>query len=242
MVYIERIRECAVNTIQCNDCFSKSAIDTVRRWLGMQLHLNMFCTKRLKTALAKHLLDALKQRSENIFQNLIMAAALYLDPRFRREIINKAEKIDQAKKVLLDIWRRVNMLRSNIDSTPTTTTNDDSTENLDFVFDESAAILEHLNGNSVNSVNINVERHQTNDIELLIDLFQPEQLQPNQFLSIGKKQKKQILSYMNWPWLFSVCHRPKCKSSVISRVLISYSQNVVAIFIMKDSKTFYSFT
>lgn len=154
--------------------------DVFGRWLGMQLHLDMLCKKKsLKTDLAKQLLNALTIRNENIFKNPIMGAALYLDPRFRSQIIRDDGKCNQAKMTLLDIWRRINVVRNN--NNRTIDEREISSSSIDSLsFDEEAALIQHLQLNQ-NEQNVATQNNFQNvDIELLIDLFQPEQLFPKE--------------------------------------------------------------
>lgn len=151
--------------------------DVYGRWLGMQLRLEMYSTKKsFKTTLAKKLLEALVTRNENIFKNPIMAAALYLDPRFRLEVTKYSDKCEKAKQTLLDIWRRINVLRNTDNNESRTETSANSLDS----FDEEEAILKHIHNNG-NQQNIITQSQSRNvDIEMIIDLFQPEQLAPQE--------------------------------------------------------------
>lgn len=52
--------------------------DVYGEWIGMQLHLKMCTTKsHFKSGFAKHMLDSLINRNQNIFNNPFMACALY---------------------------------------------------------------------------------------------------------------------------------------------------------------------
>lgn len=77
-------------------------------WLTMELHLNK-CKQNPSyvTTLSHHLLDSLFKRKDKIFENPLMACALYLDPRFRRQIMNNEEKVKQAKETLINLWHRI---------------------------------------------------------------------------------------------------------------------------------------
>lgn len=67
--------------------------DVYGKWIGMQLHLKACVTKKqFKLGLAKHLLDSLENRNENIFKNPLMLCALYLDPRYHHTIASNDEK------------------------------------------------------------------------------------------------------------------------------------------------------
>lgn len=160
--------------------------DVYGRWLGAQLHLDMLRKKKsMKTKLAEHLYNFLDKRKTVIFENPCMASALYLDPRFHSVIIECPEKTELAKNNLLNIWRRIIVLESN--SEPVTEVIDVSNGDSSFEFDEEAALLKHLNraktSNTVNS-------RQYNDIEFIIDLFNPEPLDPKEsVLNYWERQK-----------------------------------------------------
>lgn len=139
--------------------------DVYGKWVGMQLHLEKCISKpQFKSGLAKHLLDALKSRNENIFKNPFMVCALYLDPRYRNAIISNHEKRDEAQKMLTKIWYRINAT-SNNDST-VVEMNVSSDLSIDD-FDESQAVYQLYN-----PTNVNDER--ATDIETKIEIFQPD--------------------------------------------------------------------
>lgn len=83
-------------------------------WLKLKLHLQAFCLKKsFKTNIAKYMLDNYNDRKSVIFDNPAMVCALYLDPRFRCEIMHNEEVILQAKASLLNLWRRIIYIRYN---------------------------------------------------------------------------------------------------------------------------------
>lgn len=149
--------------------------DVFGRWLGMQLYFQACIDKKKsKTGLAKHLLDASKIRGVNLFKNPLMSCALYLDPRFRTEIIDCDEKNEEAKRNLLRIWRRLVALREAPQQSETSIASSDGSS---FEFNEEEAILNHLQRNSTNTSEPNP--NQSVDIETEIDNFAPEPLPPN---------------------------------------------------------------
>lgn len=56
-----------------------------------------------------------------------MQCALYLDPRFRCEIVHDEQMIEQAKQSLLNLWRRINYIRHNESQAEFGTTGNDTT-------------------------------------------------------------------------------------------------------------------
>lgn len=178
--------------------------DTYGKWLGMQLFLEV-CTSKasFKTGLAKHLLTALKNRNEKIFNNPLMSCALYLDPRFHFQFIKCTEKTEQAKENLLKIWRRLNILRGDavIEEGESSIKSNDS---LNFDFDEGAALAAHLQNKSVTkqaTVQGNYD-----DIEYLIENYQPDELDLNTSILAYWELKKDELKelYQLGTVIFSV--------------------------------------
>lgn len=144
--------------------------DVYGRWLSMRLHLNACLTKSsFETDLTKHLIDALDNRNDVIFKNPFMNSALFLDPRYRREIIRNETKMREATENLMKIWRRISILntenREENENPPTTA-------NKSAEFDEKAALNSYLGipHETENSANIDI------DIEIILDNFQPKQL------------------------------------------------------------------
>lgn len=145
--------------------------DLYGKWLGMELHLDA-CSKKtsFKSDLAKYLLNAAKNRNISIFDNPLMMSALYLDPRFHYSIVRNEEKKCSAKETL-KIWRRLIVLHEST-STPIGNVSNNS-DQLNFSFDEERALVAYLN-NDEQRDHSNQVTHDSDDIELLIDLFQPK--------------------------------------------------------------------
>lgn len=155
--------------------------DVFGRWLAMELHLEACTKKLLKTNLAKSLYNATRNRKENIYNNPIMSCALYMDPRFHNEIMKNSDKVAEAKKNMLTIWRRLNVLRS-IELITNEQTNT-SSDSLTFEFDENAALEKHLmRGQNIIDMHPNFNDSMQNnepDIELIIDLYDPSPIPLN---------------------------------------------------------------
>lgn len=152
--------------------------DVYNRWTIMQLHLNHCASKRAyKTGLAKHLLAELKSGNKNIFQNPLMECALYLDPRFQTVVTKDREKAEKAKENILKIGRRLRYLRSDA----IVNTSNKSTDSLSFEFDEHNAMNQHLLHSSTqqNSVAPQINNTEYDDIETIVDTFQPEPMSTN---------------------------------------------------------------
>lgn len=95
-------------------------------WIKMKIHFEI-CNKRafFKTNLSKHLLNAFEKRKQNVFSNPFMKSALFLDPRYRGEILKNREAIEEAKRTLVKLWHRINFSDNTFHSSETLNINDD---------------------------------------------------------------------------------------------------------------------
>lgn len=155
-------------------------------WIKMKLHLKACLSqKHYRTDLAKHLLAMLNERTDTIFQNPFMTSALFLDPRYRRQILTDPYRLEQAKNTLRSIWRRLIVLRA---TTPTATTEpnvsatSNNSEHISFEFDEQAELDKYLSGTSKDQPSVvNPSVSSSNhpeaalevDIDALLDEFDP---------------------------------------------------------------------
>lgn len=106
--------------------------DTYGIWLEIKLRLKKAIdSKTSNTDLAVTMLDAFNSRYDNIFSNPAMKAAIFLDPRYRMGIVRDQLSVEEAKKFIMDMHRRLNYLKST-DSEPNCQINrDDSDDNFD---------------------------------------------------------------------------------------------------------------
>lgn len=152
--------------------------DVYGKWTAMQLHLQVCATKKqFVSGLAKHLHDSLKKRNSNIFKNPLMSCALYLDPRYRSAIISNRDKTEEAQQGLLTLWRRIHVDEpvQMEDSAVAEVSN--KSDSFSFEFNERDALMAHLNGTSGIGQNTTTDdSHVGVDIEMTINLFQPEPL------------------------------------------------------------------
>lgn len=175
IIYILGIPYKATVSLQ-EKCLTLS--DTYAIWLKMQLHLEACkAHKKFKTNLEKHLFNGIETRKEDIFNNPLMASALFLDPRFRNQIINDQGKLEKAKNSLKNIWRRLIVLRSNGNQV-TSAENANVSSDKSFEYDEDAELKKYLaalNGNEPNFTQTE-NRGNNEDIVYLLDTFTPEAL------------------------------------------------------------------
>lgn len=150
--------------------------DVYGRWTSMHLHLQQCKSKSsYKTGLVDHLLEALMNRSERIFKNPLMICALYLDPRFRSVVTQNSEMAEQAKRDLMNIWHRLNEING-INTSLETNNNENSNSDLSFEFDEENALAQQLQPR--NQIEVQEPTQISDEIEMELELFQPEMLSP----------------------------------------------------------------
>lgn len=161
-------------------------------WLIMQLHLEACVAKNhYQTNLAKHLLSTLNERKETIFKNPFMSSALFLDPRYRGQIVRNEDKIRQAKATLTNIWRRLIYINAPIDceevnqSSNHANTSDTS---ISFEYDKQAALDRFLGGSPQNESIVSSQLEE--DIECLLDTFDPPRMKSNMSVLQYWEEKK----------------------------------------------------
>lgn len=154
--------------------------DVFGRWLGMQLHLEAYSKRSTKkTVLANHLLEQTKKRKDKIFNNPLMACALYLDPRFQSEILKSPVKVNEAKATMLKIWRRLIALRASDTNQLVQAEEINSSNESNFEFDELLALEKHLQRDRQSNEqqnNVASSQNYSEDIETIIDTYQPDSI------------------------------------------------------------------
>lgn len=155
----------------------------------MQLHLKACLNKKnYQTGLANNLLDAIIARKDQLFGTPLMAAALFMDPRFRSQIVHDETKVAQAKSVLLNIWRKLLTLFDTKQSPEAlidditlqhTRRND---EQISFEYDDQSELDKYLAGSNTSDTSNTAVGDASNDIDIehLLDLFDPPQLKSNE--------------------------------------------------------------
>lgn len=130
-------------------------------WTTMMIHIKLCCKRpQFRTKLAKNILESLERRKKAVFGNPFMACALFLDPRFKRELSKDSLKTEETKLLLAQIWQRINFSETNIEIQNTS-----NSSNFSLEFDEEQELTKYLN----RSANISSEA----GIESILDLFDP---------------------------------------------------------------------
>lgn len=134
-------------------------------WTKMKLHLQA-CTEKesYKTKLSQNLVACLEEKHNVIFDNPKMDCALFLDPRFRRVILQNREAVERAKSNLLDLHRHLISVKT---ANTITTDLSNASSDLHLSFDAQGAL------NQLISASAHPDDYDMN-IEDAIDLFQPE--------------------------------------------------------------------
>lgn len=147
--------------------------DTYGIFIKMELHLESKTRRPSKSGLEFKLLDKLKDRKQTIFSNQLMKAALFLDPRFRRQITRSSDDTEEAKQVLLALSRRLIVLSESLaaDNMNHTT---ESANTSDDNFDAQKAFEQYYNTTNNNDCTVN-----QSDIEAILDSFDPPPLTLN---------------------------------------------------------------
>lgn len=128
-------------TIKLQDPFITLS-DAYSFWTKMTLHLEACAAKdAFKTKLPQKLIAALNERKSLIFNTVEMECCLFLDPRFRRVVLNNGEPSAQVKEYLVDLWSRINCSSQN--NTSKNAYSDGSTE-FHFSFDETSEFSSFL--------------------------------------------------------------------------------------------------
>lgn len=152
-------------------------------WLEMQIQIERILRKKMITNLATHLLEAIKNRRQIVFNNDITICAVFLDPRFRTEITRHKSFSDEETAInkLAVLWEQLKKIKNkNLNAQ-----NDLSSEtiNLDSSHDsvdDANMLNEYLKrGMTDNSMNDreNISTNFANDdcdIRLLLETFNPE--------------------------------------------------------------------
>lgn len=152
--------------------------DVYGRWTTTQLHLNQCIQKKpYKTGLAKHLHNALEERKDAIYSNPLMFAAIFLDPRFQREITCDESKMEIAKACLMRIGRRMFILNAGIEKSIEKSNASSNNFSFEFNPDEALAQLYAKNTGCIatqtnpDTLGIRTGTHGIN-IEEIIESFQ----------------------------------------------------------------------
>lgn len=180
IVYLLQIPLRATISIQKQDLTLSDAYEI---WITMKLHFEAVCTRgKFKTNLAKHLLNALQTRNKFVFNNKFMKCALFLDPKYRRQILNDTIVTQEAKETLSQLWRRIQVddVATNNLETP-----DFDHDSIDFHFDVQEELKRYLMHQTEDQFQIDSDSTQHESIEILLDLYDPDTM----------REGKSILEY-----------------------------------------------
>lgn len=150
--------------------------DAFGLWLQMIVLLTQpDITKLRKTNLATCLFNALNERKTTIFDNSLMQCGLYLDPRFRGEILRDRDIAQQTVQKLTLFWNRIKTIREADTIEATTNRSADSSDlQLSLEFNNTDALEMFLtrNDNAFDMETFTMDC----DIETELVMFQPEKV------------------------------------------------------------------
>lgn len=170
IVYLLEIPLRAIVAIQRQDL---TLSDVFGIWMKMKIHLQA-CINRgiFKTGISRKLFDSLEARKKFIFNNRFMGAALFLDPRYRRFLINDAIEFEKAKQTLVSVWNRLSADDGRTTEIENVNTIEPAEDDFDIKFDENAELNKMIFDQNESAMNIT--RDQSGDIEFSLDMFAPE--------------------------------------------------------------------
>lgn len=152
-------------------------------WLKQKFVLNGSEMRQLKhTNFAQCLLEALNNRKQVIFNNSVMLCAIYLDPRYRGEILHDNLLVDESIETLTNLWNRLEAIRKSVVTENTIENGAADTSYLSVDLDNSVDMDEILARNRIRNFNRDgqsendrngMDGHHEIDITLELKLFQP---------------------------------------------------------------------
>lgn len=160
-------------------------------WLEMQIQIDRMLKKNLKTNLAASLLNAINDRKQTVFNNDITICAVFLDPRFRAEIIRHKSLSDEQTAIdkLVLLWEQLKKIENQNSNAQNDLSNvsivdvDCSHDSLD----DPNVLNEYLTRGMANSSSNDCENNSKNlnadtdgDIRFLLEAFDPEWLPANE--------------------------------------------------------------
>lgn len=157
----------------------KATIDLQRRdltlsdaygiWLEVKLRLEKIVKLKLSnTALDVKLLHAVEKRFENVFTNPAMKAAIFLDPRYRMEIMRNRDSIHVAKEFILDLNRHLISLKNQNTVNVLVQTSVAPSRGFNIDFDIEAEFNQFWGNNT----NVDASKN-LSDMESALDAFDP---------------------------------------------------------------------
>lgn len=187
IVYVLQIPLRATISLQQQDL---TLSDVYGIWMKMRIHLQACSEKMIfKTGLTQQLLNSLNNKKKYVFNNQFMSSALFLDPRYRQFIMDDTVLVGEAKQTLFRLWQRINVNDNHATESTTQNVNNQANDDFDFQFDEQAELNKLIFG--VNNNGTTVTPSQSNDIEFLLDMFNPEPISSeNSILEFWTNQEK----------------------------------------------------
>lgn len=137
----------------------------------LDIKLNQIISNPAKnrTGLATKLLDCLNQRKPKLVDHPLMQCAIFLDPRFKRNIDEDVQKVRMVKATIQEIWKHYKSIkRKNVESERALEVLERPSDRLEEMADLYAELDEHYNSLQLQEVGTD---HQ-NEIIADIDKYQ----------------------------------------------------------------------
>lgn len=146
-------------------------------WLTIKAHLlSPVLQRSYQTNFASCLIEALDERKKDIFNNPTMLAALYLDPRYRGDILQNNTLVERAQEMLISVWRRlVDFHPELVNESSKNFSAESSGINMNIDFNNTKVLEEYLSGNNAQNEQP-IADNRGLGIEGEIELFQPDKI------------------------------------------------------------------
>lgn len=143
-------------------------------WQRMEIRLKA-CAIRpaYKTRLAKDLLQTMKEKGRCLFDNPEMESCIFLDPRFRNEVLKNPVKVENATSYLKKMWKRIKSFQEAI---PSENEETDESTGLNFSIDEDAELNKLMSECAINDVASAISNDSDEDFESALANFKPDRL------------------------------------------------------------------
>lgn len=166
--------------------------DSFGIWLKMKIHLQSPIMQRLcKSNFVNCLVDSLNSRQQIIFDNDAMLGAIYLDPRYRGEIVRDTDLMVKATQMLTNLWRRLSNFHPEVTNrSGINLSTESSGGNLSIDFENPKILDEYLSRTNHSRDMQTVANYHGFSIEHEIEIFQPDQLSSDaSIISFWKSMK-----------------------------------------------------
>lgn len=169
----------ATISLQSNNC---TLSDFYGIWLTMEIILKKMIEKKsFNTNIVKFMIDALLKRKSRLIDHPAMLAAIYIDPRFRSEILKNDINAETAKTTIRNIAQQINNLKFSLGDENSILNTSDSVadKSSSFEFDARVELDNYLQANESHEQNSNLNNIQSK-LDEEIRLFTPAKMKTSE--------------------------------------------------------------